>query len=304
MTTSNPSPQKANLPHVHKQAPAYRPTPPKDAGNRSIFMDFNQMPAEIVQVMDTAKTQAQQYSVENGRLRRRLRWLYLIGLLFILLDVLLGYNYYTFSLLGVGLWLAAFFGGRLVRKQGQPPEFGSKFDLTRTIMDTLEADVGPNRTMIGWLDLTGFDQESKEYRKKQSTSGRPIVYYRDEWLQMKAKLYDSNVLRVSLIEKVKDRKGFYKRSRISGKMKWKTGSTHKQHNLNISISLNPEGYALKPFDYNVMKIPNSRFVIDAALAENGRITLKATSNSDYDAWDVLHAMKYSYDHIQPVNSNP
>ena len=303
MATSKSSAAKTNQPRVVKQAPAYRPKPPTDAGNRSIFMDFNQMPAEIVQVMDTAKVEAQTFSLENGRLRRRLRWLYLVGLLFILLDLLLGYNYYTFALVGVGIWLIAFFGGRLVRKQGQPPEFSPKFDMTRTIMDTLEADVGPNRTMIGWLDLTGFDQTGKEYHKKKGASGRPIVYYRDEWLRMKAKMYDSNVLRVSLIEKVKDRKGFYKRSRVSGKMKWKIGSAHKQHNLNISISLNPEGYTVKPFDYNVMKIPNSSFVIDAALAENGRITVKATSNKEYDAWDVLHAMKYSYDHVQPVSSN-
>ena len=303
MSTSNRSlSSKTTQPSAVKQAPPYRPKPLSSRGNRSVFMDFNQVPAEIVQVMDMAKAEAQQFTVINGRLKRRLRWLYLFGLLFVLLDWVLGYNFYTFTLVGAGLWLMALAGGRLIRRQGHPPRFGAKFDTTRTIIDTLEADVGPNRTMIGWLDLTGFNQESKEYRKKQSASGRPIIYYRDEWLRMKAKLYDSNVLRVSLIEKVKDRKGFYKRS-MSGKMKWKVGSTDKQHQLSVTISLNPETHTTSPFDYGQVKIPNSRFIVDAALAENGRISLKATSNNDYDAWDVLHAMKYSYEHVQPVDGN-
>jgi hypothetical protein len=304
MATTKPSSPKATPPRAAKQAPAYRPTPPKDKSNRSIFMDFNQSPAEIVRVMDTAKVEAQQFTVGHKRAKRWLRWLYPAGLLFVLLDILLGYNYLTFTLVCAGVWLIAFAGLILLRRQGQPPVFGPKYDMTRTIMDTLEADVGLNRTMMGWLDLTGFAQESKEYRKKQSASGRPIVYYRDEWLRLKAKLYDSNILRVSLTEKIKDRKGYYKRSRISGKNKWKVGSSIKQHQLSISISVNPEAFQVVPFDYNRVAIPESRFAIDAALAENGRVTLKATSDKEYDAWDVLHAMKYSYKHIKPLNSNP
>jgi hypothetical protein len=251
--------------------------------------------------MDTAKREAQQFNRENGRLRRLLRWLYPLGLLFVLLDLWLGYNLFTFSLLCVAMWLAAFVGLRLVKRQGQPPQFGAKFDMTRTMMETLAADVGPNRTMMGWLDLTGFSQESKEYRKKRNASGRPIVYYRDEWLQMKAKLYDGNVLRVSLVEKVKDRQGFYKRSPISGKNKWKAGSSMKQHQLNLSITVNPSSHHVIPFANKQGQIPDSRFVVNMAQAENGRITLKALSDKEYDAWDVLHVMKYSYDHVKAVD---
>lgn len=304
MATTSPPSRKATPPRAAKEAPAYRPTPPANKGNRAIFMDFNQSPAEIVQVMDAAKAAGKQFALENKRARRWLRWLYPVGLLFVLLDYLLGYNYLTFTLVCAGVWLVAFAGLNLLRRQGRPPDFGTRYDMARTIMDTLEGDVGLNRTMMGWLDLTGFAQESKEYRKKQSVSGRPIVYYRDEWLRLKAKLYDSNVLRVSLTEKVKDRKGYYKRSRISGKNKWKAGSTIKQHQLSISVSLNPEAYQAIPFDYNQVTIPESRFAIEAALAENGRVTLKATSDKECDAWDVLHAMKYSYEHVKPVNGNP
>jgi hypothetical protein len=296
MATTNPSAQ----PPRAKQTPAYRPQPPTDKNNRTVFLDFNQAPEEIVRIMDEAKGQAAQFTTQNGRLRKNLRWLYPLGLLFVLLDYVLGYNYYTFTLVCAGVWVIAFASLRLVKRQGAAPDFGAKFELARTIMDTLEDDVPDNRTLMGWLDLTGFDQESKQYRQKKSTSGRPIVYYRDEWLRMKAKMYDSNVMRVSVVEKVKDRKGFYKRG-MSGKMKWKVGSTYKQHALNISISVNPEAYTVTPFDYNKVAIPDSRFAIEAALAENGRITLKASTNKEYDAWDVLHAMKYSYQHIQPIS---
>jgi hypothetical protein len=54
MATTNPSAQ----PPRAKQTPAYRPQPPTDKNNRTVFLDFNQAPEEIVRIMDEAKGQA------------------------------------------------------------------------------------------------------------------------------------------------------------------------------------------------------------------------------------------------------
>ncbi len=300
MTLNSSNRQSSAPPTAVKQAPAYRPTSPTHAGSRAVFLDFNHAPSAIVDIMDDAKLQATAFTTKTSHLKKQLRWLYLVGLLFVGLDFVLGYNYFTFTLVCAGIWLLALFGSLMIKRQGKAPEFDSKFDLTRTVLDTLECDVASKQTMMGWLDLTGFENEGKEYRQKKSISGRPIVYYRDEWLKMKAKLYDGNVLRVGLIEKVKDRQGFYKRSAISGKQKWKAGSTHKTHQLSVSVTANPDGYTVVPFDG--LQMTDSRFMITDAVAENGRITVKAITDKEYDAWDVLHALKFCYKQVQPIEN--
>ena len=101
--------------------------------------------------------------------------------------------------------------------------------------------------MSGWLDLTGAKQESKETRRKTSRSGQPIVYYRDEWLRLKTRLYDGNVLRLSLIERVKDRESYWKRSR-SGKYKHRSGSSEFRHQLQFSVSVGLDTYQIQPVE--------------------------------------------------------
>ncbi|MCA9959677.1 MAG: hypothetical protein KC443_11620, partial [Anaerolineales bacterium] len=228
-------------------APTYRPKPPDAKNGQAVFMDFNEKPAQIVAVMDGVKTQAQTFRSGKQRVSRLLWLLFPLGIPFILLDLWLGYNVLTFSLVALVLWGSAVVGLSAVRKQGRPPQFDSRFDMAREIMHTLQDDVQPKRTMMGWLDLTGFDRQHKQTRQKKAPSGRPVVYYKDEWMRMKVQLYDGCVLRVSLIEKVKDRKGYWKRSRISGKQKWKSGSTHKQQYLQVAITANPEQYTVRPF---------------------------------------------------------
>jgi hypothetical protein len=217
----------------------------------------------------------------------------------------MGYNILTFSLITLVLWGGAIVGLILAARSGKTPKFGPKFDMIRTIFETLKDDVSPKRTMVGWLDLTGAEQESKATRHKKSQSGQPIIYYRDEWLRLKTRLYDGNVLRLSLIERVKARQGYWKRSR-SGKLKWRGGASQNEHQLKFAVSAAPGMYAIQPIAVGTT-IPNSRFVIQEAETSEGRVVLNAATSAAYDAWDVLSAMRFGYEHFgdsQPPASQP
>lgn len=282
--------------------PDYRPQPPEPKDSRAVFMDFNEKPAQIVAVMAAAKTQTQVHVSSKRRARTWLWLLFPAGVPFLLLDVWLGYNLCTFSLVTLVLWLSALYGLSVMARQARPPQFDGRFDIARDMIHTLQDDIAPKRTMMGWLDLTGFNRDHKKIRQKQAPSGRPVAYYKDEWLRLKMQLYDGSVLRVSLIEKVKDRKGYSKRSRISGKQKWKAGSTHKQQYLQVAITANPEQYTVRPFPTSPIQIPDTAFAIQRATAENGRITLNATAaqTGNIDAWDVLHVLRFAYGQLQPL----
>jgi hypothetical protein len=292
------SAQTAQPPRAVTPPPAgQRPRPGPKGGARALFMDFNQLPREIVRVMHEARQQASAFNAARRR-RTRLLWLlFPLGLPFVCADAALGYNVFTFSLVALTLWLGAIVGLIVIRRQGKAAEFGPKFDLACTVFETLKDDVSPKRGLVGWLDLTGAEQESKKTRTKSSASGQPIVYYRDEWLRMKASLYDGNVLRVSVIDRVKARQGFWKRSR-SGKHKYRSGSSQSECQLEFSVSVDTGRYTLRSFDRQVTAIPNSRFVIRQAEASDGHLVLSAAAAGQFDAWDILNALHFGYDQVQ------
>jgi hypothetical protein len=94
--------------------------------------------------------------------------------------------------------------------------------------------------------LTG-DADSKVAHEAKDTQDRTTQYFRDEWLALKAKLYDGNILRVSAIQKSKKRKSYWKRSSISGKMKLKPEKFKgTEQSLKIRIAVNPEVYKIVP----------------------------------------------------------
>ncbi len=283
--------------------PTRRLPPAKGKAVQAIFMDFNQSPREIVQVMTEAQQQAQTFLAQK---KRQQRWLWLLfpaGLPFLCADVWLGYNFCTFSLVALTLWGGAIFGLIWMRRQGQAPQFGPRFDLARTIFDTLKDDISSKHTMVGWLDLTGAEQDSKKIREKNSQSGQPIFYYHDDWLRLKTRLYDGNVLRLAVIDRVKARQGFWKRSRVSGKNKWRGGSSEKEYELQFSVSVSLDTYEITSIPLQPgAAIPNSRFVLDEVEAGEGRLSLNAVASSDFDAWDVLNVLRFGYQHVQAVSN--
>jgi nucleoid-associated protein YgaU len=125
-----------------------------------------------------------------------------------------------------------------------------------------------------------------------------MVHYQDEWLRLKTRLYDGNVLRVSLFDRVKMRKGFYKRGAISGKQKWRAGSSQDMHRLRIAVTARPDAYTVKAVSHTGA-IPNSRLVFENAEVAGGQLQVSAATTQEFDAWDVLNALRFAYDHVQP-----
>ena len=259
-----------------------------------IQFDFNQDPEAIVAVMDETRKQGLAQRSQLSRYRRLPTLLFIGGLAMFALDYFIGYNFFTCSLLGVVMIGAALVSRYLLRRQPYAPNFGRNYDLVRNLIYTIRDDIAPKRTLMGTLDLSGSVNETKRYRQKKSASGRPISYYRDEWLRLKGKLYDGNVLRLSLINKEKVREGFYKRSAISGKRKWKSGSSQSVYQAAIAISANPELYVVPFVDLNGAIVPETVFRIIHSAVGNGRVTLKIASDKQYSTDDLLKALKYAY----------
>ena len=298
----NPAQPTSTEPRDIPTPPARRPVPAAGKAATAVFMDFSQSPREIVRVMSEAEQQAKRFTVQRRKKLTLIWLLFPAGLPFLIADFVLGYNICTFSLITLTLWVGAIAGLLYIRRQGKAPEFGSRFDLARTIFETIKDDVAPDKAVVGWLDLTGAEYESKATRQKTSQSGQPIIYYRDEWLRLKARLFDGNVLRVSIVEQVKARQGYWKRGRISGKNKWRAGSKQQQHELELSISLNPETYEAQPIPAQT-QIPETPFVLEEATAGDGRVALSATATGSFDAWDILHTMRFGYNQLRKVSSS-
>ena len=190
-----------------------------------------------------------------------------------LILIMLGYRSFVFIAGGVLLWIAALVLARGLRKSDSH-DFSPRYSGTKKILHTLRDDLKPNSTFLGHLDLTGAMLNTKVAREAKDTQNRTTQYFRDEWLALKAKLYDGNILRVSAIQRTKQRQSYWKRSRISGKMKMKPAKFKgSEQQLKVRIAVNPEVYKIvanKDFrqganigKYTVMQLNTEGGIIDA-----------------------------------------
>jgi len=177
------------------------------------------------------------------RWRRFPLLLFLLGLPLPLVDLFLklvfGYNAILFTLVGGVFWVTALVL-TIALHRTKVKDFPPHYHTGRLIILTLRDDVAPKRDLFGHLDLTGAQQESKLASETPNALGLTVQRYRDEWLMLKAKLYDGNMLRMSTIERVKVRKGYWKRGSISGKMKWKEPVVKEdRQQLQVRLSVTP-----------------------------------------------------------------
>jgi hypothetical protein len=275
--------------------------PSTHAVQRGLFFNFNERPVNIVRVMDDARRQQAEYARARIQRTRLIALLVPAGLPFILVDVALGYNICTFSLVALVLWGAALVGF-IVLRRGWPTgqEFGPAFESARAIFETLKDDLSPKSTLIGWLDLTGTQQAGKIARQHTNTSGMPIAFYRDEWLRMKMPLYDGNVLRVSATERVKARLGKWKTGRVSGRRKWKPGGTvWARRELRVAVTVNRDVYDMAPVEQTSQV---GKYLVDASQSDDGRIVLTAIADQSVSSSDILQVLRFAYDHLKPRQS--
>jgi hypothetical protein len=220
-----------------------------------------------------------------------------------LIDVLLlllGYFSYIFTGGSVTLWIAAIVMARGLRKSDSY-DFPKRYNGTRDILHTLRDDLKPGSTFLGHLDLTGSLLPTKVARTAKDAQNRETEFFRDEWLALKAKLYDGSILRLSGIQKSKKRKSYWKRSRISGKMKMKPEKFKgSEHDLKVRIVPNPGIYKIARTSPEFKQGLNiGKFTISQLTTEDGMISFVASSPfEDVEHENVLQVLKSAYTLLQ------
>ena len=244
-----------------------------------IYLSMNNRPRAVLAAMDELRTR---YDQQKQATRRRM-WLpvllFLIGLPFCSLDWLLGYDGLLFTIVGVGCVLAAIVIAWVLRRRRVKHDFSPHYATARTVIDTLRDDLDPKRNLFGHLDLAGAEQPSKLFREGSNALGLAVAWYRNEWLNLKTRLYDGNMLRVSAVERMKVRKGYYKRSRVSGKNKWKQPKYKYLQELKVRLSVNPNVYDIKadPARYVGQRV--GQYTITMLDLRGGIVQLQASATS-------------------------
>lgn len=282
---------------------ARKVAPPTNIAGRKellpVYISLADKPDSIVRGMDKFKADAQRTETVGDKWRWVPLLIFVGGLGLMLIDVLLwllGYSSFVFILGGLFLWIAAVILARNLRKSDLH-DFPPRYNGTKEILHTLRDDLRPDSSFLGHLDLTGALLPTKVARTAQDTQNRTTEYFRDEWLSLKAKLYDGNILRVSAIQKSKKRKSYWKTSRISGKSKLKPEKYKRsQQDLKVRIVVNPEVYSINsssPAFKHGMNI--GKYTVSQLSTEGGIINFVATSPFDeVDHENILTLLQSAY----------
>jgi hypothetical protein len=283
-----------------KTAPAANITGKKDY--TPVYVSIADKPDSIMRGMDKFVREVQLTEKAGDKWRWIPMLIFFVGIGLMAVDgllILFGYFSFIFSTGGVLLWVAAFIMARSLRRSDSS-DFSPRYKGTKEILHTLRDDLKPNSTFLGHLDLTGALLKTKVAREAQDTQSRTTQYFRDEWLSLKAKLYDGNVLRVSAIQKSKKRKSYMKRSRISGKYKTKPEKFKgTAHDLKVRIVVNPEAYQIVPNKEFRQGTNIGKYTISQLSTEDGMINVVASSPFDeVEQGQILNFLKSTYSLLQ------
>ncbi len=257
-------------------------TPPA-AGKKEytpVYLSIADDPDAVIEGMDKFVAEVQKTESAGDKWR----WVPLIiffgGVTLMGIDgvlLLLGYASIVFTAGGIVLWIAAWVMARNLRKSDSH-DFSPRYTGTKQILHTLRDDLKPDSSFLGHLDLTGAMLDTKVARETKDTRERITQHFRDEWLSLKAKLYDGNILRVSAVQKSKKRKSYWKRSQISGKMKLKPekykGSAQY---LKVRIAVNPELYEIVPSTEFRQGVNIGKYTVSQLRTEGGIVNVTASS---------------------------
>jgi hypothetical protein len=170
-------------------------------------------------------------------------------------------------------------------------DFSPRYTGTKELLHTLRDDLKPESSFLGHLDLTGAMLPTKVARSAKDPQDRTTEYFRDEWLALKAKLYDGNILRVSAIQKSKKRKSYWKRSRISGKMKMKPEKFKgSEQYLKVRIAVNPEVYTIVSNKEFRQGVNIGKYTVTQLSTEGGLIDV--TANSPFEEIEAEHILNF------------
>ena len=275
---------------------ARKKTPPPAAGRKDytpVYLSIADDPDAVIQGMDNFVAEIQKTESAGDKWRWVPMMIFFTGLGLMGIDgilLVLGYTTFVFTVGGILLWVAAFIMARGLRKSDSH-DFSPRYTGTKQLLHTLRDDLKPASSFLGHLDLTGAMLDTKVARESKDTQNRTTQYFRDEWLALKAKLYDGNILRVSAIQKSKKRKSYWKRSRISGKMKMKPEKYKgAAQYLKVRIAVNPELYQIVPSTEFRQGANIGKYTIAQLNTEGGIIDV--TANSLYEEIESEHILGF------------
>jgi hypothetical protein len=268
-----------------------------------VYISLADRPQSIMQGMDRLKLQVQRTETAGDKWRWIPLLIFFGGVGLVVIDLifdLLGYFSFIFTVGGILLWIAAIVMARGLRKSDSP-DFSPRYNGTQQILHTLRDDLKPGSTFLGHVDLTGALLPTKVARSAKDTQNRTTEYFRDEWFALKVKLYDGNILRVSAIQKSKKRKSYWKRSRISGKMKMKPEKFKgSEHDLKVRIVPNPEIYTIARTSPTFKEGLNiGKFTISQLNTEDGMVSFVANSPfEEVEHENILQVLQSAYALLQ------
>jgi hypothetical protein len=267
-----------------------------------VYVSIADKPDSIMRGMDKFVREVQKTESAGDKWRWIPMLIFLAGVGLSAIDLFLllfGYFSLVFTGGGILLWLAAFIMARSLRKSDSF-DFSPRYNGTKEILRTLRDDLKPGTTFLGHLDLTGAMVNTKVAREAKDTQDRTTQYFRDEWLSLKAKLFDGNVLRVSAIQKTKKRKSYMKRSRVSGKYKSKPEKFKgTEHDLKVRIVVNPDAYQIVPNKEFKQGVNVGKYIVSQLSTEGGMINVVASSPFDeVEQEQILNFIKSTYSLLQ------
>lgn len=284
---------------------ARKKAPHPNAGKKNytpVYVSIADKPDSIMRGMDKFVAEVQRTESAGDKWRWIPMLIFFVGVGLVAIDALLtllGYFSIIFSVGALAVWLAAFILARSLRKSDSH-DFSPRYYGTKEILHTLRDDIKPGTTFLGHLDLTGALLPTKVARETQDTQKRTTQYFSDQWLSLKAKLYDGNVLRVTAIQKTKKRKSYWKRSRISGKMKSKPEKLKgSEQELKVRIVVNPEAYTIVPSPKFSRGQNVGKYTIAELNTESGMIDILAKSPfEEVEKEHILNFLKSAYSLLQ------
>jgi hypothetical protein len=284
---------------------ARKKTSPPAAGRNNytpVYLSIADDPDAVIQGMDKFVAEVQRTETVGDKWRWVPMLIFFGGLGLMGVDgvlLVLGYTSFVFTAGGILLWIAALVMARGLRKSDSH-DFSPRYTGTKQILYTLRDDLKPDSSFLGHLDLTGAMLDTKVARETKDTQDRTTQHFRDEWLALKAKLYDGNILRVSAIQKSKKRKSYWKRSRISGKMKMKPEKYKgAAQYLKVRIAVNPELYQIVPNSQFRQGINVGKYTIAQLNTEGGIIDVTANSPfEDVESEHILNFLHSAYSLLQ------
>lgn len=294
-----------------RSASPTRATPTLSSGAKSdftpLYLNFSNKPRAILDNMSAMVAQADKVNATKTRWSKGPRLLFWLGLGLMAVEGLIYLLGYTpscaFVTGGIALWVIGIVLS-VNLKRSQVQAFPPQFNEFEKIVETLRDDLRPGSGFLGNLDLTGARQSSKVARAANDAAGRTTNYYRDQWLNLKAKLYDGNILRVSGIQRLKERNGYWGRGKISGKSKWKPAKFKGSYQeLKVRIAVNSEMYKIVPNKEIKVNDQIGEYTINAVDTDGGIVTVLASSSHEkVSAESVLGVLKSAYGLLQVKKS--